>query len=277
MEDAVGVVWAEAMAPGPGSLAVVDAADPAGLSPAELVDLVVTSSRLIAHVQAVHVAAVAEFARPGLCGDLERLVDGLTDNAGLLAHNADGSVDEARLAVLLEEQARRVATAEIAAALHQSPVGVARRVNEAIEFVDELPATWAALRAGLIDLPRASTIAARTRNLEGEDRRVVEAQAIRLAATRCPGQLMRLIDRRVMKIDADAVNKRCRAARRDRFVDHTPSVDGMGDIRAHLPAEGAVTVWDLLDRVARATAGQDGRPLGMIRSSIIGSSGTIAG
>ena len=254
--------------PGADTLQLLAHADPLGLPPSALVDLIVTAGRLISHVQAMQIAAVAEFARPGRCGDLEKLLAGLTERVGL-AHRADGSVDPEKMAVLAEEQARRVATAEIAAALRQSHGGVARRVNEALELVDELPDTLAAVRDGRIDLARAGAIAARTRNLPAPDRQKVEAQVIKLAETRCPGKLNPLIDRRVLKIDADAVNKRCRAARRDRFVDHTAGVDGMGDIRAHLPAEGALTVWDLLDRIARATAGQDERPLGVRRADAL--------
>ena len=245
-----------------------ESADPTTLTPSELVDLIVTTGRLIAHVQALQIGAIAEFARPGRCGDLQQLLAGLTEKVGL-AHRADGTIDPERLAILAEEQAQRVATAEIAAALRQSHVGVARRVNEALELVDELPNTLAAVRDGRIDLARAAVIAGRTRNLQPSQRSTVEAQVIGLAQTRNPGQLTRMVDRRVLAIDPDAVNKRCRAARRERFVDHTPAPDGMGDIRAHLPAEDAVTVWDLLDRMARATAGQDERPLGVRRADAL--------
>ncbi len=213
-------------------------------------------------------SAVAEFARPGRAGSIDRLVEALTDKAGF-AMNPDGTLDAERLACLVEEQARVMAGAQIAAALHQSPVGASRRVDAALEIVDELPETLSALRDGLIDVPRARVIAERTQNLSPEARRAVQCAVLPLAQSRTPGQLIPMIDRRVIAKDPAAAWKRCERARRDRFVEHTPGVDGMGTIRAHLPAEGAVSVFDLLDAMARATAGMDGRPIGARRADAL--------
>jgi hypothetical protein len=206
-----------------------------------LPDLIVSVDRLISLLQAVQMSAVAEFARPGRAGSIDRLVEALTDKAGF-AMNPDGTLDAERLACLVEEQARVMAGAQIAAALHQSPVGASRRVDAALEIVDELPETLSALRDGLIDVPRARVIAERTQNLSPEARRAVQCAVLPLAQSRTPGQLIPMIDRRVIAKDPAAAWKRCERARRDRFVEHTPGVDGMGTIRAHLPAEGGERV-----------------------------------
>jgi hypothetical protein len=87
----------------------------------------------------------------------------------------------------------------------------------------------------------------------------VEADILPLAQARTPGQLNPMIDRRVIAIDPAAAHKRTIAARRERSLDHRPAPDGMGDIHAHLPAEAAMDVYDLLDQLALATAGQDNR------------------
>ncbi|QNK80211.1 hypothetical protein [Nakamurella sp. PAMC28650] len=57
--------------PGAASFGAVSAACPAGLSPAQLPDLIVATDRLISHLQAVQVAAVAEFSLPGRSGSMQ--------------------------------------------------------------------------------------------------------------------------------------------------------------------------------------------------------------
>ncbi len=244
------------------------AVSPQELRSTELPDLIVSVDRLISRLQAVQMAAVAEFARPGRAGSMQRLIDALTDKAGF-ALNPDGTLDAERLQSLIEEQARVMAGAQIAAALHQPPIGAGRRVDAALDLVDELPETLSALRDGLIDLPRARTIAERTQNLPPEMRRAVQCAVLPLAQSRTPGQLNPMIDRRVIAKDPEAAWKRCQRARQDRFVEYTPGLDGMGTIKAHLPAEGAVTVFDVLDSMARATEGMDARPIGARRADAL--------
>ncbi|MET3805160.1 hypothetical protein ABIB25_002160 [Nakamurella sp. UYEF19] len=246
----------------------VTSAVPAALSPSELPDLIVAANRLISHLQAVQIAAVAEFATPGRCGSMTKLIAGLIDHTGL-ANRPGGLVDPEAMSVLIAERAQDMAAAEISAALHQSPLGAAHRVSAAVELVEELPATLAALKAGRIDLPRARMIAERTANLDPTLRTAVEAKILPLAETRTPGLLRPMIDLRVIQADPTASKKRADKARKDRFVDHTPSVDGMGMIRAHLTAEGAVAVFDLLDRIAKATVGMDERGIAACRADAL--------
>ncbi len=92
---------------------------------------------------------------------------------------------------------------------HQSRVWAARRVDTAVELVDELPETLTALRAGLIDVPRARVIAERTQNLPPQARRRVQLAGLSLAGSRTPGQLIPLLDRRVIAVDPAAAWKRC--------------------------------------------------------------------
>ncbi|MET3803757.1 hypothetical protein ABIB25_000743 [Nakamurella sp. UYEF19] len=261
-------------APTPAAVPVADtfewvtSAVPAALSPSELPDLIVAANRLISHLQAVQIAAVAEFATPGRCGSMTKLIAGLIDHTGL-ANRPGGLVDPEAMNVLIAERAKDMAAAEISAALHQSPLGAAHRVSAAVELVEELPATLAALKAGRIDLPRARMIAERTANLDPTLRTAVEAKILPLAETRTPGLLRPMIDLRVIQADPTASKKRADQARKDRFVDHTPSVDGMGMIRAHLTAEGAVAVFDLLDRIAKATVGMDERGIAACRADAL--------
>ncbi|SDP16781.1 protein of unknown function [Nakamurella panacisegetis] len=259
--------WARAATadPSPSTFGAVSDADAAALSPADLLDLIVVTDRLQSRLAALQMTAMAEFARPGRAGRIERLLDAMAGKAGW-AKLADGTADPDALKAVVEEHAAGLAATEIAAALRQSHRTAARRVNAAVEMLDELPDTLDALRAGLIDRRRAEMIAQRTRNLDPENRRKVEALILPLASTRTAQQLRPMIDRRVLRADRDAAVKRARQARKARYVHHSPGLDGMAGIRANFKAEDALTVYDLLDRMARAVAGQDDRPLSVLRA-----------
>src|SRR3978361_1132964 len=153
-----------AAAPDGACFDAVDAARPGQLPPAALVDMIVTAEKLISHIQALQIQAVAEFARPGRAGDLTDLIDMLTEKGGQ-AKLPDGTINIDALEVLVNEEAQRMAAAEIAAALHQSPRGAPPRVAPALELADHLPATLTALRDGRIDKARAAVIADRTHQL----------------------------------------------------------------------------------------------------------------
>jgi hypothetical protein len=58
--------------PGLDTFAALSAADPAGMRSQDLPDLMVAADRLISSLQAMQMAAVAEFARPGRAAGLDR-------------------------------------------------------------------------------------------------------------------------------------------------------------------------------------------------------------
>src|ERR1700712_6031752 len=91
-----------AVVPGLVSFTAVSEATPVSMRSAELPDLIVAADRLISSLQAVQMAAVAVFARPGRAGDLDRLIDMLTDKAGV-AVETDRSVDPVAVQALLVE------------------------------------------------------------------------------------------------------------------------------------------------------------------------------
>ena len=216
--------------------------------------MIVAAERLIGHLQAAQLRAIADFTRPGRAAPVDSMLAMLHDKLG-----PSETRDPAVVTAHLEDLGRGLAASEIAAALYQSHVGASARVALAVELVQELPATLAAVSDGHIDIARARTIADRTRLLPSADRRRVEAAVLPLAVTRTPGQLNPMIDRRVIAADPAAAHKRTIAARRERLLDHRPAADGMGDIHAHLPAEAALDVYHLLDQLAGAT-GLDHRP-----------------
>jgi len=238
------------------------------LTAAQLPTFILATEQLISQLHAIQMTAIAHFARPGRAGSIDALLDMLTTQAGM-ACNTDGVANPVAVRALMEEHGRSMAAAEIAAVLHQSPIGASRRVDTAMELSDELPATLAALRTGLIDLSRAKIIAERTRNLDQQLRTAVEQSILPLATSRTPGQLIPLLDRRVIAADPAAAFKRNQKARLLRSIIHRPEADGMGSIQALLSAENALIVFDLLNRIAQTTADLDDRPIAARRADAL--------
>ena len=199
---------------------------------------------------------LTEFARPGRAGDIAPLVEALTAVGGA-ASTPSGGVDLDVLEALVSDHARGMAAAEMAAALDISPITSRHRVDAAIEMHDGLPETHQALTEGRIDRGRAAMIAERTRSLDVELRADVEKVILPLVKGRTAGRLRPLVDRAVIIADPDAANKRAEKARRDREVTHQPLADQMSLLRAVLPADGAVTVFTLIDLLAAATKSPD--------------------
>ena len=267
-DSAVGgrVLW-PAVAAGPAdaaSMSAVTAADPVGLSGAELVDAIVASEKALSLLAATQMRLLGEFARPGRAGDVTGLVAALLDKGGQ-GVGADGCVDLDVLDILVADRAVGLAAAEVAAALQISPITAGVRVRKAQDLCEQLPATVTALAAGRIDRGRALLIAERTAPLTAELRAVVEQRVLPLAQTRSTGNLRPLLDRAVIAVDPQAAEKRERKAKRDRELSMRPLPDGMAMLAAYTPAAGAVSIFTLADLLAQRTGKDDDRPAGARR------------
>ena len=267
-DSAVGgrVLW-PAVAAGPAdaaSMSAVTAADPVGLSGAELVDAIVASEKALSLLAATQMRLLGEFARPGRAGDVTGLVAALVDKGGQ-GIGADGCVDLDVLDILVADRAVGLAAAEVAAALQISPITAGVRVRKAQDLCEQLPATVTALAAGRIDRGRALLIAERTAPLTAELRAVVEQRVLPLAQTRSTGNLRPLLDRAVIAVDPQAAEKRERKAKRDRELSMRPLPDGMAMLAAYTPAAGAVSIFTLADLLAQHTGKDDDRPVGARR------------
>ena len=254
--------------PGVDTFRVLAAADPARLSAAELVDAVIVSERLLAHVNALQVRLLAELGRPNRCADVSGLVTALVDKAGV-GRGPGGEVDAAEVAELTADRSIGVAAAEVAAVLDWSPVTARIRITQAMRMVDALPATAAALDAGRVDVGRARMIVDRTAVLAVELCGPIERRILPLVRGRSRGQLETLVDREVVAADPVAAENRRLAAMKGRSVSHRVDKDGMGVINALLPAEAAVLVFTLVDLIAAANKGLDGRTVDQRRADAI--------
>jgi hypothetical protein len=125
-------------------------------------------------------------------------------------------------------------------------------------LVTVLPDTLAALAAGDITLPHALRLAAATSPLPDEVSARVEAAVLDQATTQTPGQFGAAITRAIRRDDTRNQDKRHADARAERRVVFTPQPDGMTDLWAHLPADAAAAIRDLLHRTAGQANGRHG-------------------
>ncbi len=155
-----------------------------------------------------------------------------------------------------QEQVGEFAVDEVALALHCSRPAASRRVELAVALQD-LPATSAALGAGVIDGARARVVAETVVGLPAHQCRAVEAAVLPGAGEQTPGQLRVALARAVIATDPAAADRRHAAARARRRCELFPLPDGMALLRATLPGPEALTAWAVLD--SRARQGGAGR------------------
>lgn len=278
--------------PGPSGVEALGAADPATMTGRDLLDAIVTSDRLISHLQARQASLLGAFAQPGRAGSVTKLVDELAHRGGLpidagarsrqgdptdddrhdeSEHNQSGpaGAPQACAGTMSQAAAIGLATAEVAAALCTTAYGAACRISTALTLTQHLPDTLAAFTGGRIDRARALLICERTALLDPDLRSKVEAEVLPKAFNRSPSRLRPIIDRAVINADPDAAIKRRQKAIKDRHVRHAPEPDGMGSLHALLPAEAALGVWTLLDLLAGPRDPADPRPVGARRADAL--------
>ena len=259
---------AAAARPGVDTLGFLDTAAVPDLPPADLVDAVIASERLLAHVHAVQARLLAELGLPGRSGDITKLVDALVGKAGQ-GRGDDGEIDQVKVEQVTAETAVRAAAAQVAAVLDWSPTTAKIRIGQAQRMLTALPATLAALHTGRVDIGRARMICDRTAVLHPADCAAVEARVLPLVKGRSKAKLETIVDREVISVDPEAAENRRIKANADREVVHRPDKDGMGIITALLPAEAAVLLFTLVDLIAEANKGLDERTVDQRRADAL--------
>lgn len=221
---------------------------------------------------------------PDPCQLLSDPVDGLDDEACLTvletldAHKAQ--VDAKRMQVLARfadlrpppdgEGASEFAADEVAAATRVSTTAAAGELTVALGLRKRLPATFAALRAGEIDLGRARAVVDVTANLTDAQAAAVDRDVARQGPRGSYTLFRRGLRRAVHRADPDGAKRRRKAAeaQRDVRIDTRPE-DGMTHLHAHLPAAVALAVYATLDRLARHQPPGDPRTLPQRRADIL--------
>ncbi len=116
------------------------------------------------------------------------------------AELATRRIGEAKTAGAGETEAGRYAAAEIAAALTLTRCSADNLTGRALVFA-ELPATWAALASGRIDMPKALVITTGITGLPARLTRQVEAQVLAKAARQTTGELRKTVAAAVIAAD----------------------------------------------------------------------------
>jgi len=174
--------------------------------------------RIIAHAQAQQLKAIGELVE--------------------LRRHPTGQVDE-------------YTVDEVAVALSISGVAAGHRLHLALDLIERLPQTLAALDRGEIDLLRARAISDGTRPLSGEHATQVEERVLQRAGEQTAPQLRQAVKRAVLRVDPDGAQARHRRRRAERRIVLTPADDGMAELWAYLPAPAAAAIYETVNTCAR--------------------------
>ena len=136
-------------------------------------------------------------------------------------------------------------------------------------WAQNLPATYAALSDGDLDLARAAALAGVLGATSPELARAVEAvllpEAVDLSVARLKARALELL----LALDAAAADARRKEARRCADVFLQPGPDGRATLGADLDADEAAEAYAVIDELARmAKADGDPRPIGQIRAEL---------
>jgi hypothetical protein len=233
------------MPPGPALAAALASIDRTDLTGYDMVVVLQARSRQLAHEQ-------AEFA-----ADLAAVADCVRAETAHISYVWDSDIP-------------KLAAAEIAAALTWTKRAAKARLEDAWLLIEGVPAVWAALRAGAIDLPKARVLAEGTSILPAPAARRVIDQILPEAPGLTTGQLAYRLRRLVVEVDPAAAKKEYEDGVARRKVARGLNGDGTAYLAGYnLPADQAAAADERLDALARAAkqAGDD-RPMDLIRADI---------
>jgi hypothetical protein len=210
--------WATAAAPGADVITPLTAIDPARLDPAGRIDLLIALERQLAWLAAAQQRVLAS-------------LDGVAlDWAG------KESID------YTEEQ--------VAAALRLSPGQAADRLAVARTLVDRLPATLGLLERGEVTYLHTRRLAEAVIPFDAQTAGKVEERVLPRAGEQTVGQFSATLRRAVIAVDPRRAEQRHDDALAERRVVFTAQPDGVTELWALLPADGAALIQAVLDSLA---------------------------
>jgi hypothetical protein len=157
---------------------------------------------------------------------------------------------------------------ELAVVTNSSVRAAGRLAGESYVLMEQLPAVWAALADGELDVPRARVFVEVLASAAAGVADAVVSQVLHEAVGLSLGKLRARLRRAVLAVDAEFA-ERCRAqAERAADVRLRPSPDaGMSELAAELPAPVAAACWSTVDELAwMARRDGDLRPIGQLRA-----------
>jgi hypothetical protein len=159
--------------------------------------------------------------------------------------------------------------AELALVLNRGR-GTANHLHHRAQvWAELLPATFAALAAGEVDLARAAALADALAGTSPELARRIEARLLPGASDLSVARLRARALELLAELDAAAADERREQRRRQADVFVQPGADGMATLGADLPADQAAEAYAVIDALAAmAKADGDERPIRQIRTEL---------
>ncbi len=141
---------------------------------------------------------------------------------------------------------------DVACALRIPPATAGGRLHTAATLATRLPATLASMRRGEIGLPYAQRLVDAVCFLPDEAATEVEKRVLGRAAGQTVAQFAASVRRAVLAADPRAADEQHRDALTERRVMFTPLDNGMSELWALLPADGAAHLKATIDRIAES-------------------------
>jgi hypothetical protein len=214
--------WATIASPGSDVVAPLAAIDPARIDGAARIDLLVGLERQIAWLQACQ----------------QRVLAALDGEA--LSWAGEASID------FTQEQ--------VGAALRLSPGTAASRLARTL--TDRLPATSERLACGELTYLQARKLAEAAGPFDDATCGVIEEKVLRRGGQQTLSQFTATLRRAVLSADPRSAEQRHADALDERRVAFTPQDDGMAQLWALLPADGATLIGCVLDAPAVKVPGE---------------------
>ena len=249
------VEWAEfAGRPAtPASLLALTGADPTAMTGAALVDAVVASEKALSLLAATQMRLLSALAVPFVAGDPMRL-------AAVLARKNCITKDDdpEQVAHFVPQAAASLAATEVAAALRIPCRTASLRVEEADTMTGVLAPTLDALEHGSLDRVKARVIAEHCAPLDPEQTQDLQDLVLPGVSELTTSELRDVAGQAVIIVDPDGAENRHQEAAARRELRMQPLPDGMATLKANLPADGAVKIFQVSDLLATGTAGTPG-------------------
>jgi len=229
--------WAVTAAPGATVIAPLSVVDPEQLDGTARIDLLVALERQIAWLSAAQ----------------QRVLAALDGRA--LDWSGTESID------YTEEQ--------VGAALRLSPGHAAVRLAVGRILIDRLPATLAMLDRGEITYLHARSLAEAVEPFDAKTTRKIEERVLARATDQTVGTFRAAVRRAVIAADPRRAELRHADALAERRVEVTPQPDGMAEVWAWLPADGAMVIKTVLDSRAAVKAPGETRTMDQRRADAL--------
>ncbi|HEY3088215.1 MAG TPA: DUF222 domain-containing protein, partial [Jatrophihabitantaceae bacterium] len=141
---------------------------------------------------------------------------------------------------------------QVGAALRLSPGTAERRLSIARTLVDRLPATLELLRTGRITYLHAMKLAEAVNPFDAQTTAKIEQRVLARAADQTLSQFDASLRRAVIAVDPRRADQRHHDAIAERRVVFTPHDDGITELWALLPADGAAVIETVLNSLPSA-------------------------